>query len=144
MIGNNSNRGNIINIMSKQDFKLKFYGKLHHKGGSRENGGINKNKSLVYENIPTIIKGVKLQVGDVAYTDGGAGHWAIWSGKAWVSDCWQATMAVHSNVTENFWVWSYQYKGFPINVTPNGNSKIVCPYYDNYFGIKNHNWGQKY
>lgn len=144
MIGKKSNQGNIINIMSKQGFKLKFYGKLHHEGGSTRNGGINKNKSLVYENIPTIIKGVKLQVGDVAYTDGGAGHWAIWSGKAWVSDCWQPTMAVHPNVTENFWVWSYQCSSYPIDVTPNGNSKIDCPYYNNYKGMNNSNWGKKY
>ena len=126
MIGNNSSRNNIFNILKTHNFKLKFYGKLHHKPGGRDKGGLNSDKSCMIENIPAVINNVKLQVGDVAYTDGGGkkGHFCMWSGSAWVSDCWQATMAVHAGVTENVWVWSYKYEGQPINMTPNGNSVL--------------------
>ena len=131
MIGKHSGRNHIFNILKTHNFKLKFYGKLQHKPGGRDKGGLNKDKSCMIENIPAVINNVPLQVGDVAYTDGGnnKGHFCMWSGSAWVSDCWQATMAVHPGITENVWVWSYKYEGNPINMTPNGNSVLKKPGY---------------
>lgn len=130
-LSGNSGRQNIFEILKTKGFKLKFYGKIYHKPGGRDKGGINNERSCVIENTPLSINGIELAIGDVAYTDGGnrKGHFCIWSGKAWVSDCWQATLAVHSDVIENIWIHSYNYNGNPINMTPNGNSVLEKPGY---------------
>ena len=124
---NDSKREEIFKILKDYNFKLKFYGKIHHTpGGSR--GGLNKDKSCIIDNMPEVIDGVRLQVGDFAFSDGGGKHSCIWSGKRWVSDCWQKSLAVHPGVTENVWIWSYKYSGQPIDMTPNGNSQKDQPW----------------